>query len=143
MFATFLASAAVIGFLSLNIRKYRSRKGEKIMEAVPVCKIDSYKSAFAAGVVTSNGLFHFLHGILGYDEFPAPFAKVFGRGIPTDISNIVWGFFNLAVAYVLIIRCKKSDTKWTFILLFISGTVIMALLLRFVLLSRYFKTHPF
>lgn len=143
MFATTLASLVVIAFIINNVQKYKSKKGGKITNTVPMPKMYGYKSAFAAGVLISNGLFHFLHGILGYGEFPAPFAFVLGYGIPTDISNIVWGLFNFVAAFVLIMRCKKSATKWILVLLFIVGIIVMSLLLKFVLLSGYFKTHLF
>lgn len=135
MFATFLAFAAVIAFLVANVQKYGNEKDRKITNAVPMPKIHGYTSAFSAGVLLSNGLFHFLHGILGYGEFPAPFAKVLGHGIPADISNIVWGIFNFTAAFVLIMRCRKSFAKWMLAFLLIIGAIIIALPLRFVLLS--------
>jgi len=143
MLATFMATTAVIAFLVANVRRYSNKKDGKITDTVPMPKLHGYISFFAAGVVTSNGFFHFIHGVLGYSEFPAPFAKLLGYGISTDISNIVWGFFNLTVAFILIIRSKKSATKWMLVLFFITGTLTMSILLRFVLLSGYFSAHTF
>lgn len=88
MIASFLATAAVIAFLLAMIRRYQGSSGT-ITDAVRMPKLYGYLSAAFAGVMIANGLFHFLHGILGYREFPAPFAKVFGRGLASDISNMV------------------------------------------------------
>ncbi|GFP75810.1 hypothetical protein [Clostridium fungisolvens] len=143
MFATSLASMAVIAFLIANVQKYKIKKDGKTSENVPISKIYGYILALAAGAVTSNGLFHFLHGILGYGEFPAPFAKVLGRGIPADISNILWGLFNFIAAFVLISRCKKSENKYIIALSFIIGATLMSFLLKFVFLLGYFKSHAF
>jgi hypothetical protein len=143
MFVAFLVTVVVIGFLVRNLQKYKNKKNGKNAGTLSESKKYRYIYVFAAGVVTANGLSHFLHGILGYGEFPAPFAKLLGHGTLTDISNIVWGLFNFAVVFLLIIRYKKSVTKWKFVLLFILGVVAMSLLLRFVLISGYYKTHPF
>ncbi len=142
MFASFLATVAVIAFLFAMIRRYQDGSGT-ITDAVRMPKLYSYLSAAFAGVVIANGLFHFVHGILGYGEFPAPFAKVFGRGFASDISNICWGLFNFIVAIVLIMRCRNSASKFTLVLFFIVGLIGMSFLLRFVLLIGYFRTHPF
>lgn len=143
MFVAFLVTAAIIGFIVRNLLKYQNKKNGKNTGELLEPKKYKYLYVFVAGVVTANGLFHFLHGILGYGEFPAPFEKLLGHGIPTDISNIVWGLFNFAVVFLLTIRYKKAVPKWTFVLLFILGVVAMSLLLRFVLVSGYFQTHPF
>lgn len=137
---TVLATFAVIAFLVTNIKKYH---GGKITSAVAMSKQQGMKSALAAGIVTANGLMHFIHGIFGYVDFPAPFAKMFGHGLPADIANVLWGLFNLMAAILLVIRCRKSLPKWQLILLILTAAFLMFLLLRFVLLKGYFNTHLF
>ena len=39
--------------------------------------------------------------------FQSPFAKPPGQGLSSSTVNVVWGFFNLVVAYVLI--CRVGD----------------------------------
>jgi hypothetical protein len=39
--------------------------------------------------------------------FQSPFAKPPGQGLSSSTINVVWGVFNLAVAYVLI--CRVGD----------------------------------
>jgi hypothetical protein len=43
--------------------------------------------------------------------FQSPFAKPPGRGLSTSTINVVWGFFNLALAYVLIYRVGNFDLR--------------------------------
>ena len=108
MFASFLAIIAVIGFIVRNLLKYQNTKNESNTGELSGPKEYRYIYTFIAGVLTANGFFHFVHGILGFGEFPAPFAKLLGRGIPSDISNIVWGLFNFAIVVLLIKRYKNG-----------------------------------
>jgi hypothetical protein len=39
--------------------------------------------------------------------FQSPFAKPPGKGLSSSTVNVLWGFFNLAVAYVLL--CRVGD----------------------------------
>ena len=143
MFASFLATAAVIAFIVVNARRYQGQNIGRITDAVTMPAMNAVISALAAGVVTANGLFHFLHGALGFGDFPAPFGQLLGRGLPSDISNIVWGLFNLAVATLLALRSRKSIPFWKFTLFLVLGAAAMGLLLRFVLLAGYFNSHGF
>ena len=63
-------------------------------------------SYFFGGAFLSNAIPHFVSGITGH-PFQSPFAKPPGQGLSTSTVNVVWGFFNLAVAYVLI--CRVGD----------------------------------
>ena len=44
---------------------------------------------------------------MGRTPFQSPFAKPPGQGLSSSTVNMVWGVFNLAVAYVLI--CHVGD----------------------------------
>ena len=52
---------------------------------------------FLVGVLSANGIPHFIHGISGR-KFPTPFAKPPGRGLSSSVLNVIWGLFNLLVA---------------------------------------------
>lgn len=56
---------------------------------------------FFGGAFLANSLPHLINGISGR-SFQSPFAKPPGQGLSSSTVNVVWGFFNLAVAYILI-----------------------------------------
>ena len=62
-----------------------------------------YVSYFFGGAFLANALPHIGNGISG-NAFQSPFAKPPGQGLSSSTVNVLWGFFNLAVAYVLILR---------------------------------------
>jgi hypothetical protein len=65
-----------------------------------------YLSYFFGGAFLSNAIPFFVSGSMGH-PFQSPFAKPPGQGLSSSTVNVVWGFFNLAVAYVLI--CHVGD----------------------------------
>jgi hypothetical protein len=60
-----------------------------------------YVAYFFAGAFFANTLPHLINGISGR-PFQSPFAKPPGEGLSSSTVNVLWGFFNLAVAYVLV-----------------------------------------
>jgi hypothetical protein len=54
------------------------------------------------GVFLANFTPHFVAGVSGR-AFHTPFAKPPFRGLSSPAVNILWGLFNLAVAYVLLV----------------------------------------
>ena len=60
-------------------------------------------SYFFGGVFTSNAVPHFVTGTMGH-PFQSPFAKPSGQGLSSATVNVVWGFFNAVVGYVLVAR---------------------------------------
>jgi hypothetical protein len=42
---------------------------------------------------------------------PKPFAKPPGEGLSSSTVNMLWGFFNLAIGYVLICRVGNFDLR--------------------------------
>jgi hypothetical protein len=61
----------------------------------------NYLSYFFGGAFLANALPHLISGISGR-AFQSPFAKPPGKGLSSSTVNVLWGFFNLAVAYVLV-----------------------------------------
>ena len=62
-----------------------------------------YVSYFFGGAFLANALPHIGNGISGR-PFQSPFAKPPGEGLSSSTVNVLWGLFNLAVAYLLICR---------------------------------------
>jgi len=63
-------------------------------------------SYFFGGVFLANAIPHFVSGLMGR-PFQSPFAKPPGEGLSSSTVNVVWGFLNLVIAYVLI--CRVGD----------------------------------
>ena len=62
-----------------------------------------YLSYFFGGAFLANSLPHLMNGISGR-SFQSPFAKPPGKGLSSPTVNVLWGLFNFAVAYVLVVR---------------------------------------
>ena len=58
-------------------------------------------SYFFGGVFLANAVPHFVAGVMGH-PFQSPFAKPPGKGLSSSTVNVVWGFFNAVVGYLLI-----------------------------------------
>jgi len=57
---------------------------------------------FFGGAFLANSVPHLTNGMSGR-PFQSPFAKPPGRGLSSSTVNVLWGFFNLVVAYLLVI----------------------------------------
>jgi hypothetical protein len=71
-----------------------------------------YISYFFGGVFLANTIPHLVSGMMGR-AFQSPFAKPPGKGLSSSTVNVLWGAFNLAVAYVLICRVGNFDLRNT------------------------------
>jgi hypothetical protein len=58
---------------------------------------------FFGGAFLANSLPHLINGVSGR-SFQSPFAKPPGKGLSSSTVNVLWGFFNLVVAYLLVVR---------------------------------------
>ena len=58
-------------------------------------------SYFFGGVFGANAVPHFVAGIMGR-AFQSPFAKPPGQGLSSSTTNVLWGFSNAVVSYVLL-----------------------------------------
>jgi hypothetical protein len=63
-------------------------------------------SCFFGGAFLCNAIPHAVSGLMGH-PFQSPFAKPPGQGLSSSTVNVMWGFFNLAVAYILV--CHVGD----------------------------------
>ena len=62
----------------------------------------NYLAYFFGGAFLANTLPHLINGVSGR-KFQSPFASPPGKGLSSSTTNVLWGFFNLVVAYVLIV----------------------------------------
>ena len=60
------------------------------------------------GAFLANAIPHLVSGMTGR-PFQSPFAKPPGQGLSSSTVNVVWGVFNLAVAYILICRVGEFN----------------------------------
>jgi len=69
-----------------------------------------YLAYFAGGAVLTNAVPHFVSGVMGR-PFQSPFAKPPGEGLSSSAVNVIWGFFNLVIAYLLICHVGNFDLR--------------------------------
>ena len=84
-------------------------------------------SYFFGGIFLANAVPHSVSGMMGR-PFQSPFAKPPGRGLSSSTVNVVWGFFNLVVGYVLVLRVGHFDVRSTGdVLAFAVGALLIKL----------------
>ena len=69
-------------------------------------------SYFFGGALLANAVPHFVSGVRG-EPFQSPFAKPRGQGLSSSTVNVLWGFLNLVVGYVLVCRVGDFDLRST------------------------------
>lgn len=65
---------------------------------------------FFGGVFLANFVPHFVAGVSGR-AFPSPFASPPFRGRSSPPVNVVWGLFNLALAYALLVHVGSFELR--------------------------------
>src|SRR5512146_525841 len=86
-----------------------------------------YIAYFFGGAFLTNAVPHFVHGISGH-PFQSPFASPPGEGLSSALVNVLWGFFNLAVGYVLVCRVGTFELRRTSHVVVVGlGVLLMAL----------------
>ena len=63
---------------------------------------------FFGGAFLMNAIPHVVAGSMGR-AFQSPFAKPPGQGLSSSTVNVLWGFLNLAVAWLLLVRVGSFD----------------------------------
>ncbi len=88
-----------------------------------------YVAYFFGGAFFANSLPHLINGISGR-AFQSPFAKPPGKGLSSSTVNVLWGIFNLAVAYLLIVRVGSFSLHNTWQVLSVgAGMLLMSVTL--------------
>lgn len=72
-----------------------------------------YLSLLGGGLFLMNAVPHVISGVLGR-AFQSPFATPSGKGLSSSTINILWGFANLLLAWLLLIHLGRLDiAKWS------------------------------
>ena len=69
-------------------------------------------SYFFGGIFLANAIPHFVRGIMG-QPFQSPFATPPGKGLSSSTVNVLWGFFNAVVGYLLVVRIGNFRLRST------------------------------
>jgi hypothetical protein len=96
-----------------------------------------YLAFFFGGLFLANTIPHLVSGISGH-PFQSPFANPPGKGLSSSTVNVLWGMFNLTVAYLLLVRVGRFELRQT------SHVVVLglAILIMGLLLAHEFgKLH--
>jgi len=84
-------------------------------------------SYFFGGAFVANAVPHFVSGAMGR-AFQTPFAKPSGEGLSSATVNVVWGFFNAVVGYLLVVHVGAFDPRATsHILVFGLGVLLLSI----------------
>ena len=67
-------------------------------------------SYFFGGMFLANAVPHFVSGTMG-QPFQSPFAKPPGDGLSSSTVNVLWGFFNAVIGYLLVLRVGHFDVR--------------------------------
>jgi len=67
-------------------------------------------SYFIGGAFLTNAIPHFVSGLMGR-SFQSPFAKPPGKGLSSPTVNVLLGWFNIAVGYLLVFRVGVFDPR--------------------------------
>ncbi|MGH7025330.1 MAG: hypothetical protein ACREEB_17315 [Caulobacteraceae bacterium] len=65
---------------------------------------------FLGGAFAANAVPHLVSGLTGR-PFQSPFAKPPGQGLSSSTVNVLWGFFNLVVAWLLVTQVGQFDAR--------------------------------
>lgn len=69
-----------------------------------------YVSYFFGGLFLTNTIPHFVSGMMGR-PFQSPFAKPPGQGLSSSTVNVLWGFLNLVIGYLLLSQVGNFNIR--------------------------------
>ncbi len=88
-----------------------------------------YLAYFFGGAFLTNAIPHFVMGVTGH-PFQSPFVTPPGEGLSSAEVNVLWGFFNALIAYLLLARLGNFELRKTpHILSAGLGVLIMGIML--------------
>ena len=88
---------------------------------------------FFGGFFLTNAIPHLVSGMMG-QPFQSPFAKPRGKGLSSSTVNVLWGFFNAVVGYLLVVQVGNFDLRSIPDAL----ALAVAILLRSLLAARHY-----
>ena len=84
-------------------------------------------SYFFGGAFAANAVPHTVSGVMGR-AFQSPFAKPPGEGLSSSTLNVLWGFLNASLAYVLIAHVGAFHVRsWLDVLSLGLGALLISL----------------
>ncbi len=89
-------------------------------------------SYFFGGIFLANAIPHSVSGMMG-EPFQSPFAKPSGEGLSSSTVNVLWGFFNAVVGYLLVVCVGDFDLR--------SISDVVALAVGLMLISLFSARH--
>jgi len=69
-----------------------------------------YLAYFFGGALLTNAIPHFVMGVSGH-PFQSPFATPPGEGLSSAVVNVLWGFINAVIAYLLLVRVGNFELR--------------------------------
>ena len=93
-----------LGETGTTPRDHRSSADKERLNALA-----SLLAYFFGGAFLANAMPHFVSGMMGR-PFQSPFAKPPGRASSSTV-NVLWGFFNFVVGYLLVCRVGDFDLR--------------------------------
>jgi hypothetical protein len=82
-------------------------------------------SYFIGGAFLANSVPHVVAGVSGR-AFQSPFASPPGVGLSSSTVNVLWGLFNVAVGYALVLRVGTFELRKTRHVLVLGLGVLLA-----------------
>jgi len=79
-----------------------------------------------AGAFLCNSLPHFISGVMGR-PFPTPFATPRGVGDSSPVVNVLWGFLNLVVGLMFLLRQPIAVNFYPNLTALLLGVLVMGL----------------
>jgi hypothetical protein len=95
-----------------------------------------YIAYLFGGAFLANAIPHFVNGISG-SAFQSPFASPPDQGLSSSTVNVLWGFFNLAVGYILVCRIGTFSLRKTSHALALGAGILAISLLSAHAFSRF------
>jgi hypothetical protein len=88
-----------------------------------------YLAYFWGGAFLANAIPHFVNGVSGH-PFQSPFAHPPGEGLSPALTNVLWGFLNIVIGYLLVAKVGAFDVRKTsHAAVFGAGALLMAVML--------------
>ena len=88
-----------------------------------------YPSYFFGGAFLANAIPHFVNGVSGR-PFQSPFAHPPGEGLSPALTNVLWGFANLVIGYLLLAKVGNFELRrWRHVAVAGLGALLMSVML--------------
>ncbi len=88
------------------------------------------------GAFLANAVPHFVSGMMGR-AFQSPFARPPGQGLSSSTVNVLWGFANLVIAYLLIACVGRFDLHAPDQVIALGGGVLLSALMAARIFGRF------